>query len=68
MVFNATLNNISAISWRSVLWVEKTRVLRKKPPTCRKLDNKLSHIISVYLDMSGIRANNFRGDMHRLHM
>jgi len=24
MVFNATLNNISAISWRSVLLVEET--------------------------------------------
>ena len=27
MVFNATFNNISAISWRSVLLVEETRVL-----------------------------------------
>ena len=26
MVFNATFNNISVISWRSVLLVEKTRV------------------------------------------
>jgi hypothetical protein len=26
MVFNATFNNISAISWRSVLLVEKTGV------------------------------------------
>ena len=26
MVFNATLNNISVISWRSVLLVEETRV------------------------------------------
>jgi hypothetical protein len=25
MVFNATFNNISAISWRSVLLVEETR-------------------------------------------
>jgi hypothetical protein len=46
----------------------KNQSTQKKPPTCRKLDNKLYHIISVYLDMSGIRANNFRGDMHRLHM
>jgi len=29
MVFNATFNNISAISWRSVLLVEETRVHRK---------------------------------------
>jgi hypothetical protein len=27
MVFNATLNNISAISWHSVLFVEETGVL-----------------------------------------
>jgi len=26
MVFNATFNNISAISWRSVLLVEETKV------------------------------------------
>ena len=26
MVFNATLNNISIISWQSVLLVEETRV------------------------------------------
>jgi hypothetical protein len=29
MVFKATFNNISAISWRAVLLVEKTRVPRK---------------------------------------
>ena len=29
MVFNATFNNISAISWRSVLLVEETEYLEK---------------------------------------
>jgi hypothetical protein len=29
MVFNATFNNISAISWRSVLLEEETGVLRE---------------------------------------
>jgi len=29
MVFKATFNNISVISWRSVLLVEETRVLRE---------------------------------------
>jgi hypothetical protein len=29
MVFNATFNNISAISWRSVLLVEETGVPEK---------------------------------------
>jgi hypothetical protein len=52
MVFNATLNNISVISWRSVLLVEEITVYTekvtvnligggnnstwRKPPTCRK--------------------------------
>jgi hypothetical protein len=31
MMFRATFNNSSAISWRSVLLVEE-----RKPPTCRK--------------------------------
>ena len=26
MVFNATFNNISVISWQSVLWMEETGV------------------------------------------
>ena len=29
MVFKATFNNISAISWQSVLFVEETRVPRE---------------------------------------
>jgi len=33
MVFNATFNNISTISWMSVLLVEETG---EKPRTCRK--------------------------------
>ena len=36
MVFNATFNNISVISWQSVLLVEETGEHEKKPPTCRK--------------------------------
>ena len=36
MVFNTTFNYISAISWQSVLLVEKTGVLGAKPPTCLK--------------------------------
>jgi pectin methylesterase-like acyl-CoA thioesterase len=38
MVFDATFNNISVISWRSVLFVEETGVFeREKTPTCRML-------------------------------
>jgi transcriptional regulator len=36
MVLNATFNNISVISWRSVLLVEKNRNTWKISPTCRK--------------------------------
>ena len=34
--FNATFNNISAISWRPVLVVEEAAVPGKKPPTMGK--------------------------------
>jgi hypothetical protein len=29
MVFNATFNNISVISWRAILWLEETSVPRE---------------------------------------
>jgi len=35
MVFNTTFNNISVISWQSVLFVGETGVWRK-PLTCHK--------------------------------
>jgi hypothetical protein len=31
MVFNTTFNNISVVSWQSVLLVEETGVSEKKP-------------------------------------
>ena len=36
MVFNATFNNISVISWWSVLLVEQNRSTRRKLSTYRK--------------------------------
>jgi hypothetical protein len=37
VVFSATFNNISVISWRSVLMMEETGgSTRRKPPTCGK--------------------------------
>jgi len=36
MVFNATFNNISAISWQSVFIAGGKRNTRRKPTTCRK--------------------------------
>jgi hypothetical protein len=49
MVFNATFNNISAISWQSVLLVEETGVPEGKPLTCCKsLENaKMNFAINL---------------------
>ena len=49
MVFNATFNNISAISWLSVLLVEET------PSTQRKRSALHKSLYQVHLAMSGIQ-------------
>ena len=45
MVFNATLNNISAISWRSDLLVEETGVYQEKTTDLSQVTDKLDHIM-----------------------
>jgi hypothetical protein len=42
MVFIATFNNISVISWQSVLLVEETRVPGKKTTNLKQVFNKLN--------------------------
>ena len=46
MVFNATFNNISVISWQSVLLVEEIRVAgENNRPVLSQVNDKLYHIM-----------------------
>jgi len=63
-VFNTTFNNISAISWWSVLLVEETGVLRKNQQPADSHSQTLSHnVVSSTPRLSGIR-NHVSGDRH----
>ena len=42
MVFNAIVNNISVISWLSVLLVKETGVIREKAGDIKILSNKMN--------------------------
>ena len=63
MVFNATFNNISVISWGSVLLVEETW---ENHQTVTNHWQTLSHHV-VHLTLIEIQSHNNNGDRHWLH-
>jgi len=68
MVFNATFNYISVISWRSVLLVGKPEY-PEKSTDLPKVSDKLYHtkLYRVHLAMTGDRTHYSSGHMHCLY-
>ena len=65
MVFNAIFNNISVISWRSVLLWRKPEYLEKTTDLSHVID-KLYHIMLYRgnLAMNRVQTHNVNGDSH----
>ena len=65
VAFNATFNNISVISWRSVLLVKETAVPGENHQPAASHRQTLSHnVVSSTPHLSGIQTHNASGDRH----
>jgi hypothetical protein len=65
MVFNATFNNISVISWRSVLLVEETGVPGENHRPAASHRQTLSlNVESSIPRLSGFRTHKVSGDLN----
>jgi len=65
MVFSATLNNSSAISWRSVLLVEESGESHR--PVASHWQTVSHTVVSGIHHLSGIRAHSVSGDRNWMH-
>ena len=63
MMFNATFNNISVMSWGPFYWWKKPEY-PEKTTDLTEVTDKLHHIkfYQVYLAMSGIQTDNISCD------
>jgi hypothetical protein len=63
MVFSTTFNNISVISWRSVLLVEENRRPGENHRPVASYRQTLSHNV-IHLVLIEILTHNINGDRH----